>query len=174
MEIKKSTVLPKTEKEELLFRAIEKRDNEQVAHIIRTVMTEFECVGEGYSINDPEIDDMYAAYSNGRSAFFVIETAGTVLGCGGIAPLEGANGKICELRKMYFYPALRGKGWGRRMVAQCLDVARELGYERCYLETVERMERANVLYQKMGFKESCEPLGNTGHSSCESYYIKNL
>ncbi|MEO1257945.1 MAG: GNAT family N-acetyltransferase [Bacteroidota bacterium] len=167
-------VLSKKEKVELTFRPIEKKDNPQVANIIRTVMTEFECVGEGYSINDPEIDDMYAAYNNDRSAFYVIEEGAIILGCGGIAPLEGANGQICELRKMYFFPALRGKGWGRKMVERCLVVAKKLGYDRCYLETVERMEQANFLYKKMGFEKSCEPLGNTGHSSCESYYIKEL
>ena len=36
------------------FRRIRPEDNSTVAHIIRTVMTEFDCVGEGYSINDPE------------------------------------------------------------------------------------------------------------------------
>lgn len=157
-----------------VFRPIEKKDNEQVAKLIRTVMTEYECVGEGYSINDAEIEDMYSAYANDRSAFFVIEEDGVVLGSGGIAPLEGADGNICELRKMYFYPALRGKGWGRKMVAHCLNVAINLGYKKCYLETVERMEKANILYKKMGFEKSCDPIGNTGHGSCESYYIRDL
>lgn len=135
----------------LVFRRIEPQDIEQVAKLIRVVMTEFGCVGEGYSINDPEIDNMHQAYSREGSAFYVIEENGKVLGCGGIAPLEGADGQTCELRKMYFYPALRGKGWGKRMLVKCLESASEMGYKRCYLETVERMEQAVALYQKMGF-----------------------
>ncbi len=158
----------------LKFRPIQSKDIEQVADLIRIVMTEFGCVGEGYSINDPEIDDMFNAYNHKKAAFYVIENGGHILGCGGIAPLEGGDGKICELRKMYFYPELRGQGWGKKMLNYCLNVAKELGYKRCYLETVERMEQANILYQKMGFKNSSEPFGNTGHSSCENFYIKHL
>ena len=158
----------------LNFRPIQPKDIKQVADLIRIVMTEFSCVGEGYSINDPEIDDMFSAYNHERAAFYVIEKDGKILGCGGIAPLEGADGKTCELRKMYFYPELRGQGWGKKMLNHCLKIAREKGYTQCYLETVERMEQANILYQKMGFEKSCEPYGNTGHSSCESYYVKKL
>ena len=156
------------------FRPIRSADNEQVARLIRTVMTEFGCVGEGYSINDAEVDAMYEAFSQPRAAFFVIKQEGRILGCGGIAPLAGSDGLTCELKKMYFYPALRGSGYGRRMVEQCLGSARALGYRRCYLETVERMTSANFLYQKTGFEKQCGAQGNTGHCSCDSYYVLEL
>jgi len=158
----------------LVFRPIRPADIAEVASLIRTVMTEFGCVGEGYSINDPEIDDMFAAYDNPQSAFYVIEKGGRILGCGGVGPLGGGDGKTCELRKMYFYPELRGQGWGKQVVLHCLQLAKELGYVHCYLETVERMEQANVLYKKLGFKKSTERFGDTGHSSCESFYVKEL
>ncbi|MEZ4951988.1 MAG: GNAT family N-acetyltransferase [Saprospiraceae bacterium] len=159
---------------EYIFRPIQFSDIQQVANLIRVVMTEFGCVGEGYSINDPEIDDMFHAYDREGAAFFVIENNGRILGCGGIAPLEGGDGKTCELRKMYYYPELRGKGWGKKMLTYCLETAKKKGYTKCYLETVERMEQANLLYQKMGFEKSCERFGETGHGSCESFYIKEL
>lgn len=157
-----------------IFRPIQSKDIEQVAKLIRTVMTEFGCVGEGYSINDPEIDDMYHAYDRGGAAFYVIENKGRILGCGGIAPLEGGDGTTCELRKMYYYPELRGKGWGKKVLKHCLAIAKGKGYTCCYLETVARMEQANILYQKMGFEKSCERFGDTGHGSCESFYVKYL
>ena len=43
----------------LSLRSITPDDNAAVARIIRTVMPEFNCVGEGFSINDPELRDMY-------------------------------------------------------------------------------------------------------------------
>lgn len=156
------------------FRPIQKEDNLQVAKLIKTVMTEYDCVGEGYSINDPEVDDMFGTYNDERSAFFVIENEGRILGCGGIAPLAGGDADTCELRKMYFYNELRGKGWGRKTVKHCLEVAKKIGYKKCYLETVERMHSANILYQKMGFEKSCSSVGNTGHGSCDSYYVREL
>ena len=158
------------------LRAIQPTDNQQVALIIRTVMTEFGCVGEGYSILDPEVDNMYAAYIGPRAAFFVVTNVetGEMLGCGGIGPLAGGEADICELKKMYFFPALRGLGFGRKMVATCLEKAKELGYQRCYLETVERMVQANRLYQKMGFGKICNPMGATGHGACDAWYVKEV
>lgn len=156
------------------IRTIQPKDNEQVAKIIRQVMTEFLCVGEGYSINDPEVDNMYAAYEGEGACFLVLEYEEKVIGCGGIALLAGGGETICELQKMYFLPEARGKGQGRKMLEQCLEVAREIGYKTCYLETVQRMEAANKLYQKLGFKKESGHLGNTGHGACDSFYTLEL
>lgn len=159
---------------EYAMRPIQPGDNEQVARIIRRVMAEFGAVGEGYSIMDAEVDAMYEAYHNHRSAFFVIERQADVLGCGGIAPLAGGDEDTCELKKMYFLPELRGQGWGKRLSLHCLDEARKLGYRLCYLETVARMQQANQLYQRLGFQKLDKALGHTGHSSCETYYALEL
>ncbi len=157
------------------IRPIQPADNQQVAHIIRTVMTEFGAVGEGYSIMDPEVDDMHGAYSGARSAFFVVSNGnGQVFGCGGIGPLVGGELDVCELKKMYFLPELRGLGFGQKIVAACLEKAKELGYHRCYLETVGRMVQANHLYQKMGFEKICAPMGATGHGGCDAWYVKEV
>lgn len=157
-----------------ILREITTADSPVVAEIIRNVMTEFGAVGEGYSINDPEVADMYAAYANDRSIFYVLEKDGTIVGCGGIAPLTGSDGTICELRKMYFLPAARGFGQGRAMLKKCLVQAKVLGYQQCYLETLKSMESANKLYQKLGFKPLCNNMGNTGHSGCDTYYALDL
>ncbi|MCB0677847.1 MAG: bifunctional helix-turn-helix transcriptional regulator/GNAT family N-acetyltransferase [Saprospiraceae bacterium] len=156
-----------------IIRPIQEADNPQVARLIREVMTEFGTVGEGYSIMDPEVDRMYETYK-GRSSFFVIEQQGAIQGCGGIGPLTGGPADVCELKKMYFYPSLRGLGFGKRLVDLCLQAALEYGYRRCYLETVDRMWQANLLYQRAGFERLSQPMGNTGHSSCEAYYIREL
>jgi putative acetyltransferase len=157
------------------LRPIQQGDNPRVAHIIRNVMTEFGTVGEGYSINDPEVDLMYESYQAPDAAFFVIEgNDGQVYGCGGIGPLKGGEQEVCELKKMYFLPELRRKGFGKTMVEQCLEAARKAGFRYCYLETVERMWQANLLYQKMGFQKLNGPRGNTGHNSCELWYMRAL
>ncbi len=156
------------------IRAMESGDNGAVARIIREVMTEFGAIGCGYSIGDAEVDAMFEAYPPPRSAFFVVEKAGRVLGCGGFGPLAGADAEICELRKMYFLPQLRGTGMGSALMDTILDAAREAGYKRCYLETVERMEKARALYARHGFQVIDEPLGNTGHGSCNHWMLLKL
>lgn len=157
-----------------IIRPIEKSDNDIVAQIIRLVMTEFKAVGCGYSINDSEVDDMYTAYAVEKSAFYVVELAGRVLGCGGFGPLSGGQADTCELRKMYFVAELRGLGVGSRLLELCLEKAAGAGYRYCYLETMDDMKQAQRLYGKHGFKYLEEPMGNTGHNSCGTWMAKNL
>lgn len=156
------------------LRPIQKGDEEQVARLIRSVMTEFGAVGEGYSILDPEVDRMYEVYQAPGAAFYVIARGDEIFGCGGVAELVGGAADTCELKKMYFYPAVRGLGLGKQMVSVCLQKAAEMGYRYCYLETVGRMEQANSLYQRMGFRKIDGAMGCTGHSSCEVFYVKEL
>ncbi len=161
-------------KPKLNIRLIEKSDNAVIAEIIRLVMTEFKAVGCGYSINDSEVDDMYTAYAPERSAFYVIELNKRILGCGGFAPLTGAEQNTCELRKMYFKSELRGLGIGTRLLNLCLDEATSAGFRHCYLETMDNMEQAQRLYGKYGFKYLDKPMGNTGHSSCGTWMARKL
>lgn len=158
----------------LAIRPIEKDDNDIVAQIIRLVMTEFKAVGCGYSINDSEVDDMYTAYNQERSAFYVVELDGQVLGCGGFGPLSGGDSDTCELRKMYFMAALRGMGVGTSLLKLCLEKASEAGYRYCYLETMDDMKQAQRLYGRHGFNYLEEPMGKTGHTSCGTWMVKNL
>lgn len=154
-----------------LIRPIESRDDAAVASVIRTVMPEFGAGGAGFAIHDPEVDAMHAAYTQPRSAYFVVEHDGRVLGGGGVAPLAGADATTCELRKMYFMPALRGLGAGTALMRRCLASAVELQFTRCYLETLTGMDAAQSLYRKSGFKPLPHALGNTGHFGCNRWYM---
>ena len=156
------------------IRPIHFEDNEAVANIIRTVMPEFGASGEGFAINDPEVDWMHRAYSAPRCAYFVVEVDGKVLGGGGIAPLVGGDEDVCELRKMYFLPELRGLGAGAALMEKCLDAARMHGFHRCYLETLHGMDDAMRLYERTGFNRILSPMGETGHSGCNAFYVLDL
>lgn len=160
--------------DKLVIREIEPRDIGTVAAVIREVMTEYGAVGKGFSIEDPEVDDMYTAYQGDRHRFYVVELAGQIQGCGGIAPLKGADEHVCELQKMYFRPALRGLGAGSKVIQLSLDFAREAGFTLCYLETLETMERAARLYRGYGFAPIDAPLGATGHCGCDRFYTLDL
>jgi len=156
------------------IRSIEARDDARIAGIIRTVMPEFGATGCGFAINDPEVDWMSRAYARPRCAYFVVEDGNEVLGGGGIAPLDGGDHDTCELRKMYFLPQARGRGAGAAMMQRCLDAARELGFRRCYLETLSGMDAAMKLYDRSGFRRIDAPMGNTGHGGCNTFYLREL
>ena len=157
-----------------LIRPIEPRDDAAVAGIIRNVMPEFGADGPGFAIHDLEVATMSAAYAVPGCAYFVVERNGVVEGGGGIAALEGSDADLCELRKMYFLPSLRGLGAGKALMQRCLDAARTLGYRRCYIETLTGMDAAQALYLKSGFTRLGAPLGSTGHFACDRYFIRPL
>ena len=47
-------------------------------------------------------------------------------------------------------------------------------YQRCYIETLHNMTAANRFYRKYGFTPLDAPLLDTGHFSCDVWYIKEL
>lgn len=156
------------------LRPITATENAAVAHIIRTVMTEFGAVGEGFSIMDPEVDAMFESYQD-RAVYYVLENPeGKLVGCGGIAQLAGAESEICELKKMYFLPEARGLGWGKTLIEVLEKEAKVHGFQQMYLETIAAMQQANGLYKRMGFQALPAQLGSTGHSACGLFYIKAL
>jgi putative acetyltransferase len=163
-----------TTQQPFLLRPITPRDDEAMARVIRTVMPEFGASGPGFALSDPEVDHLSQAYAEPRSAYFVLEHDGRIMGGAGLAPLAGADADVCELRKMYFLDEVRGHGQGRRMLQHCLAVARQFGYRRCYLETLTGMDAAQHLYAEAGFKALCAPLGATGHFACDRYYTLEL
>lgn len=165
----------------LHIRPIGPADDAAMAAVIRMVMPEFGACGAGFAINDPEVDWLSRAYAQPRSAYFVVEAepalaqaGSTVLGGGGIAPLEGGSDEVCELRKMYFLPAARGLGAGAAMIQACLQAARGFGFRQCYLETLDGMDAARRLYEKTGFVRLDAPLGATGHGGCDRWYLLAL
>ena len=161
-------------KKDILIREIEKRDDIQVAKLIRAVLIEMGVPKVGTAYADQSLDMMTETYAKERAAYFVIEDQGEVVGGAGIAPLDNFEGNVCELQKMYFLPKARGKGLGADMMEVCLQKAKSFGFEKCYLETLPYMTDAAKLYAKSGFEYLDGPLGDTGHYSCDVWMIKTL
>jgi putative acetyltransferase len=157
------------------IRLIVPGDDEAMSAIIRQIMTEFGAVGNGMSIGDTEVDRMSAAYQGERSVFFVAVKGVALQGGAGICHLVGCDdADVCELRKMYVLPQGRGIGLGRKLMDRCLDAARDMGYRRIYLETLDNMIHARHLFDKYGFRYLEAPMGETGHHGCTKWAIRDL
>ncbi|MEN1784790.1 MAG: GNAT family N-acetyltransferase [Bacteroidota bacterium] len=161
-------------KSELEIREIQKRDNGQVAQLIRATLEEYNVPKIGSAYEDTSLNDLHQAYNRDKASFYVLFKRERLVGCAGVAPLENYQGNVCELQKMYVAPVFRGKGYGRQMVAHCLARAQKLGFEGCYLETMPNMHVAKGLYTKLGFKFIDAPMGFTGHHACHVYMYKSL
>lgn len=161
-------------KDTIVIRKIELEDDSKIAKAIRSVLIEMGVPKVGTAYEDAALDCMTETYNHPKMCYFIVEEDNEIQGGAGIAPLENYNGNVCELQKMYFMPKARGKGLGSRMMATCLDFAKKVGFDQCYLETMPYMDDARKLYFKSGFKSIPEPMGNTGHYSCTVWMLKDL
>ncbi|PQJ82348.1 GNAT family N-acetyltransferase [Polaribacter glomeratus] len=159
---------------DFIIREITQQDNLQVAQVIRNVLVELGVPKVGTAYEDKATDEMFENFQKPTSMYFVIEQDGKIVGGAGIAQLDNFEGKTCELQKMYFLPIIRGKGLGTKLITTCLQKAKDLGFENCYLETMPYMESAKALYYKNGFINLDKPIGNTGHYSCNVWMLKTL
>lgn len=160
---------------EIIMRRMTAADNATVARVIRQVSAEYGLTADkGYTVADPNLDVLYTQYSKPGHAYWVVELDGEVVGGGGIAPLACSETDLCELQKMYFLPAARGRGLAKKLALQALEFARTQGYRRCYLETTAFLKEAIALYERLGFVHISEPLGCTGHVDCEVRMLKTL
>jgi len=158
----------------VVLREIEPQDDPAIAALIRETLAEFGAVGPGYASQDAEVDAMCAHYRAPGRVYYTLVRDGRVLGGGGIAPLDGGDGSVCELRKMYFRPELRGLGLGTLLIRRCLEAAKTAGYRGIYLETLTHMDRAQRLYRSHGFQPVTEPMGDTGHCRCDRWFYRDL
>ena len=156
------------------IREIQKKDNAEIAAIVRNVLMELGAPKVGTAYADPYLDSLFEVYDIPNAIYFVVENNGKIIGGAGIMQLDNSDENICELQKMYLLPEGRGLGLGKILIENCINKATEFGFDSCYIETMTYMEDAQKLYKKVGFQYLDNPLGNTGHSSCPVWMLKKL
>lgn len=71
----------------------------------------------------------------------------------GCVALRRIDDAICEMKRLYTVPSLRGTGVGRLLVESVIDAARNMGYNKMRLDTVPSMKSARRLYSSVGFEK---------------------
>ena len=71
------------------------------------------------------------------------------VGCGAMKEFDKST---MEIKRMYVSIEMRGKGVAVAVLNDLESWARELGYEKCVLETGDKMFEAIGLYKKSGYK----------------------
>jgi putative acetyltransferase len=156
------------------IRPIRVEDNKYIAAIIRKILAEFGANKPGTVYFDPTTDDLFQLFSESRSAYFIAEREGIILGGSGVFPTPALPEGCCELVKLYLLPEARGQGLGLQLMKICFQKALELDFTQMYLETMPELRTAIGLYEKAGFTYLPGPLGQSGHFGCDLWMIKKL
>ena len=100
---------------------------------------------------DKELAGLPGDYAPPEGRLILAEYQGRAAGC---VALHKLGSGVCEMKRLYLRPEFRGKGLGRALAERIIVEARQIGYQRMRLDTVEPvMKDAVAVYRKLGFKE---------------------
>lgn len=126
------------------LRRIEDRDGPDLIRLLGGVFAEYPGCVLDVDAEEPWLRAPASALERG----WVVEHEGHARGCIALTTREDG---VVMLRKCYLDARLRGRGWGRRLVQQVLDAAREAGACRVELWTDTRFTTAHRVYERLGF-----------------------
>ena len=157
------------------FREITAADDASLAELIRMSLKEHGLDIPGTVYFDEGVDhlsDFYLADPAHR-AYLVLEADdGTLAGGVGLDAFPAIPG-AAELQKLYLSAAHKGKGLGYELMAAVEEKARELGYERMYLETHSNLPVAIHLYERCGYQAIDRP-ASVQHATMDRFLLKEL
>ena len=100
---------------------------------------------------DKELAGLPGDYAPPEGRLLLADYDGQLAGCIALHKLEPG---VCEMKRLYLRPPFRGKGMGRVLAERIIAEARQIGYQRMRLDTVDPiMKDAVAMYRKLGFKE---------------------
>ncbi|MEV0648496.1 helix-turn-helix domain-containing GNAT family N-acetyltransferase [Phytomonospora sp. NPDC050363] len=83
------------------------------------------------------------------------------------------DAETARLRVLLVEPWARGTGIGFRLVDECVDFARRVGYRRMVLSTNGDLHAARRIYERAGFAR-VDKVGGHGHSVVDQHWEKLL
>lgn len=100
---------------------------------------------------DEELAELPGDYAPPRGRLLLASFGDQAAGC---AALHSIAVDSCEMKRLYVRPQFRGRGLGKILAEQIIADARQMGYRRLRLDTVEpKMKTAVAMYRRLGFRE---------------------
>jgi len=100
----------------------------------------------GVDLSFQDFQTEIATLATFYDAIFIARDAGCVA-------LHRIDDETCEMKRLYVRPQFRGTGLGRDLALRVIDEARSRGYKRMRLDTLPSMQKAQQLYESLGFRD---------------------
>lgn len=104
----------------------------------------------GFQDFEQELADLAAHYASPEGCLLLARHGNRVVGC--VAMKRFDNG-ICEMKRLYVKPQLRGLGIGRALAEAIIEHAKKAGYTCMRLDMVLPRDVARSLYLSLGFRD---------------------
>lgn len=120
--------------------------------VVREIFREYaDSLGIDLSFQDfeGELSGLPGKFAAPQGRVLLAQIDGEIVGCVAMRPLDET---ICEMKRLYVRPSLRGQQVGRRLATMICRVAKEVGYSRIRLDTIPGMEAAQEIYASLGFE----------------------
>jgi len=105
----------------------------------------------GFQNFDTELANLPGDYAPPDGRLLLAEYQGQLAGC---VALHKLAADTCEMKRLYLRSQFRGQRLGRLLAERILSEARQIGYQRMRLDSVEPvMKNAVAMYRQIGFRE---------------------
>ena len=99
---------------------------------------------------EEELKTLPGNYAPPKGRLLLAQDYRDVMGCVALRELEAST---CEMKRLYVRSNYRGKKLGRKLAEKIIEEARQIGYSRMRLDSLQCLNEALALYKSLGFKE---------------------
>lgn len=105
---------------------------------------------------DEELAALPGPYAPPNGRLLIAKYEGKLGGC---VCLKRVDESICEVKRLYVRPEMRGLNMGLKLVSQLVREAQQAGYKHIILDSHHSMIKAHAIYEEAGFKRVEAPAG---------------
>lgn len=101
---------------------------------------------------DDEVKNPLLKYGGDKGLLLIAKWNDSIVGCVAYTKLEEAY--TCEMKRLYVKPEYRDKKIGIALALAIIEHAKQNGYKKMVLDTLEKLKSAIAVYEKLGFKKT--------------------